>query len=142
MAGRFLRFSLEPSTWSASRSFERGPQLELIGAFRLAGLGNAWADNAPNEVPESYTMWTINADAHPFMNGMHKPDPKVGPAAQDQRSVKPIEAGDVDAWLAGTMEQAHALRGLTRVGVFAAGPAARGRHADFRARHPGRPAVG
>jgi len=74
-------------------------------------------------VDESYTVLTINADAHPLMNRMHKPDPKVGPTEQDKRSVIPIEAGDVDAWLAGTMEQAQALLRLAPVEVFAAAPA-------------------
>jgi len=68
-------------------------------------------------------MLTINADVHPLMNRMHKPDPKVGPAEQDKRIVIPIEAGDVDAWLAGTMDQAQALLRLSPMEVFAAGPA-------------------
>ena len=39
------------------------------------------------EVHESYTMLTLNADAHPLMSRMHKPDPKLGrrPAGQAQR---------------------------------------------------------
>ncbi len=77
MAGRFLLFSLEPSTWSAGKSFERGPQSGLIGAFRLAGLWNTWTDRATGEVHGSYTMSTIDADAHPLITRMHKPDPKV-----------------------------------------------------------------
>lgn len=125
MAGRFLLFSLEPSTWSASESCGRGRQSRLIGAFRLAGVWNTWIDKAIGEVHESYTMLTINADLHPLMNRMHKPDPKLGPTEQDKRSVIPIEAGDVDAWLAGTMEQAQALMQLAPVEVFAAGPAER-----------------
>jgi hypothetical protein len=27
-------------------------------------------------------MLTLNADAHPLMRGMHKPDPKLGPDQQ------------------------------------------------------------
>ena len=90
----------------------------------LAGLWNTWTDRATGEVHESYTMLTLNADAHPLMSRMHKPDPKLGPAEQDKRSVIPIEAGDVDAWLAGTMEQAQALLRLAPVEVFAGGPVA------------------
>jgi hypothetical protein len=41
-------------------------------------------------------MLTINADVHPLMRRMHKPDPKVGPEQQDKRSVIPIELCDVD----------------------------------------------
>jgi hypothetical protein len=76
------------------------------------------------EVHESYTMLTINADEHPLMSRMHKPDPKLGPYKQDKRSVIPIEAGDFDQWLEGTVDQARGLRmKLAPVEVFDAGPA-------------------
>jgi putative SOS response-associated peptidase YedK len=65
----------------------------------LAGLWNTWVDKETGEVVESYTMLTINADAHPLMQRMHKPDPKLPSHLQDKRSVVPIERADVDAWL-------------------------------------------
>jgi len=42
----------------------------------LAGLWNTWIDRARAEAHESYTMLTINADQHPLMRHMDKPDPK------------------------------------------------------------------
>jgi putative SOS response-associated peptidase YedK len=89
----------------------------------LAGLWNTWIDKATGEVVESYTMLTLNADAHPLMSRMHKPDPKLGPDEQDKRSVVPIEMPDVDQWLFGTVEQASNLVRLAPVEVFDAGPA-------------------
>lgn len=89
----------------------------------LAGLWNTWTDPATGEVVESYTMLTLNADAHPLMSRMHKPDPKLAPDAQDKRSVVAIEPGDVDAWLHGTPQQAAALVRLTPVDAFDAAPA-------------------
>lgn len=89
----------------------------------LAGLWNVWRDPATGEEVESYTMLTINADAHPLMSRMHKPDPKLGPDKQDKRSVIPIELADVDQWLAGTVQEASELLRLAPVGVFEAGPA-------------------
>lgn len=89
----------------------------------LAGLWNTWVDKATGEVHESYTMLTINADAHPLMSRMHKPDPKLGPDEQDKRSVIPIESSDVDAWLAGTHQEAAALLRVPAVELFNAGPA-------------------
>lgn len=86
----------------------------------LAGLWNVWVDPATGEEIESYTMLTINADAHPLMGRMHKPDPKLGPDQQDKRSVIPIEAGDVDQWLAGTMAQAQELLRLAPAEIFEA----------------------
>ena len=75
----------------------------------LAGLWAVWVDRATNEVHESYSMLTVNADDHPIMGRMHKPDPKLPADKQDKRSVIAIEAGDVDQWLAGTMEEATKL---------------------------------
>jgi putative SOS response-associated peptidase YedK len=90
----------------------------------LAGLWATWTDKATGEVHESYTMLTLNADEHPLMNRMHKPDPKLPPDQQDKRSVIPIEFGDVDLWLAGTMDEAKQLLRLPAVELFEAGPAA------------------
>ncbi|MDF3823022.1 SOS response-associated peptidase family protein [Leptospira sp. 96542] len=70
---------------------------------------NVWVDKATGEEVESYTMLTVNADAHPIMSRMHKPDPKLPPDQQDKRSVIAIELEDVDLWLQGTIDQARAL---------------------------------
>jgi len=90
----------------------------------LAGLWNAWIDPASGEVHESYTMLTLNADQHPLMRRMHKPDPALPPDAQDKRSVIPIEPCDVDLWLAGTLSQASDLLRLAPAEVFDATPLA------------------
>lgn len=84
----------------------------------LAGLWNTWIDKATGEVHESYTMLTINADRHPLMSRMHKPDPKLPLNQQDKRSVIPIEVGDVDQWLAGTVAEAQELLRLAEAEVF------------------------
>ena len=90
----------------------------------LAGLWNTWTDPATGEVVESYTMLTLNADAHPLMRRMHKPDPTLGPDQQDKRSVIPIELDDVDAWLFGNQEEASRLLKLAPAEIFNAGPEA------------------
>lgn len=84
----------------------------------LAGLWNTWVDHATGEMHESYTMLTINADAHQLMRRMHKPDPDLPADQQDKRSVVPIELVDVDQWLAGTVKDALALIKLAPVDVF------------------------
>jgi len=88
----------------------------------LAGLWNTWTDKETGEVHESYTMLTLNADEHPLMSRMHKPDPKVPPDQQDKRSVIPIGKGDIDLWLAGTVDEAKQLLKLAAVEDFEAGP--------------------
>jgi putative SOS response-associated peptidase YedK len=75
----------------------------------LAGLWNTWTDKATGEMIESYTMLTINADTHPLMSRMHKPDPKLSAEQQDKRSVVAIEFGDIARWLHGTAADAAAL---------------------------------
>lgn len=65
----------------------------------LAGLWNTWVDPASGEALESYTMLTVNADHHPLMRRMHRPDPRLPPDRQDKRSVVAIEPEDVDRWL-------------------------------------------
>ena len=88
----------------------------------LAGLWNTWTDKASGEIVESYTMLTLNADAHPLMSRMHKPDPKLAPERQDKRSVIPIEPGNVDAWLFGSVSDAARLARLAPVEAFDAAP--------------------
>lgn len=88
----------------------------------LAGLWNTWTDKATGEVHESYTMLTINADAHPLMRRMHKPDPKADPKHPDKRSVIPLDPADFDPWLEGTPAQAQSLLRLAPVEVFQGGP--------------------
>ena len=88
----------------------------------LAGLWNAWTDRATGEGHESYTMLTVNADAHPLMRRMHKPDPKSGPDEQDKRSVVSIERADVEQWLYGTTAEAAALVQPPPTETIEAGP--------------------
>jgi putative SOS response-associated peptidase YedK len=89
-----------------------------------AGLWNTWVDKATGELVESYTMLTLNANAHPLMRRMHKSDPKRGPDQQDKRCVLPIELRGVDTWLFGSMHQAKELIKLAPVEMFAAEPLA------------------
>ncbi len=75
----------------------------------LAGLWNSWVDRETGEVHESYTMLTVNADAHPLMMRMHKPDPKYGADEQDKRSVVAIELSEVDLWLRGDRDDVRRI---------------------------------
>lgn len=70
----------------------------------LAGLWSSWIDRATGEVLESYTMLTCNADGHPLMGRMHKPDPHLPSDRQDKRSVVAIEIDDLDRWFHGSCQ--------------------------------------
>ena len=90
----------------------------------LAGLWNDWTDKSTGEVISSYTMLTINADHHPIMSRMHRPDPKRPADQQDKRSVVAIELSDVDTWLQGSVDDAKELVSAPSVDVMAAAPLA------------------
>ena len=90
--------------------------------WALAGLWNTGTDKTTGEAAESYPMLTLNADLHPLMNRMHKPDRKLRPDGQDKRSAVPIELDDVDTWVGGSLEAAAALVRLPPAEVFDAGP--------------------
>ena len=88
----------------------------------LAGLWNTWIDRATGEVHESYTMLTVNADSHPLMSRMHKPDPKLPADQQDKRSVIAIELDDVDLWLTGTQSDVKHLLRAPEASLFDVNP--------------------
>jgi putative SOS response-associated peptidase YedK len=89
----------------------------------LAGLWNTWIDRKSGEVVDSYTILTINADSHPIMSRMHKPDPKSPAEQQDKRSVVAIEQGNVEQWLMGNLEEVKALLVAPVADLIDAGPA-------------------
>jgi putative SOS response-associated peptidase YedK len=88
----------------------------------LAGLWNDWTDKETGEVVSSYTVLTINADHHPLMSRMHRPDPTLPPDQQDKRGVVAIEPGDVDTWLRGSLDEATELVRVPATGLLEAGP--------------------
>ena len=94
--------------------------------WALAGLWNTWVDRASGEVVESYTMLTLNADGHPWMGRMHKPDPALPPDAQDKRSVVVLSPQDVDPWLFGPPALAASLVRLAPAEDFDARPLSKG----------------
>lgn len=80
----------------------------------VAGLWNEWTDPATGEVAPSYTMLTINANAHPLLSLMHRPDldadkNPLPPALQDKRTIVTLERDQLEQWLHGTREEAAAL---------------------------------
>ena len=101
--------SFDEPNWESGRNvwwrFYRADGLP----WGLAGLWNTWVDRTTGEIVESYTMLTVNADAHPLMSRMHKPDPQLPADQQDKRSVVAIESGDVDQWMLGSMEEIKPL---------------------------------
>lgn len=94
----------------------------------LAGIWNTWVHPETGEVWDSYSMLTVNANAHPLMRRMHKPvvDPKtkvpLPPEKQDKRSVVVLEPSEFELWLSGAVEEAKSLCKLAPVEIFNAVP--------------------
>ncbi len=69
----------------------------------LAGLWSAWT-SPQGEVVHSFTMLTINADAHPLMKHFHKP-------SEEKRMVVVLPPGQYQDWLqAGPQDSMDFLR--------------------------------
>lgn len=87
----------------------------------VAGLWAPWK-NAQGVWELSFTMLTINADAHPMFKHMHRPDPKRAPDQQDKRMVVVLPEDRYAAWLdapvQGAMEfmREYPAEGLVMVG--------------------------
>ena len=94
----------------------------------IAGLWNEWTDPATGEVIPSYTMLTINCNAHPVLRHMHRPDcdPTGAPLPaeqQDKRTIVALERDTLDQWLHGTAAEAAALIRLPSADLYAHAPA-------------------
>lgn len=111
----------EPN-WESGKHVRRAFERADGDAWGLAGMWNIWIDKATGEIHESYAMLTLNADQHPLMSRMHKPDPKRPAHLQDRRSVIPIDLADVDSWLFETSEEAASLLRLPGVELMVADP--------------------
>ena len=70
--------------------------------FLVAGLWDRWVAPSNGEVVHSFSMLTINADAHPLMRQFHRP-------GEEKRSLVVIDAARADEWLSASPDQARAL---------------------------------
>ena len=103
------------NTWWTFRRADGEP-------WHLAGIWNSWTDPVSGEVFESYSMVTMNCDAHSLLNRFHKPDPAVAMDQQDKRTVVPLEIADHRGWLTGSVEDASALVRLRPIELYDAKP--------------------
>jgi len=93
----------------------------------LAGLWSNWLDYETQIMWESFTMLTLNANLHPIMSRMHRPeiDPttKKPLEVQDKRSVVAIEEHNFDRWLTCAPEETREMMELIPADLMIAGPA-------------------
>ncbi len=84
------------SDWRSGKAIPTRIEREDGRPMGIAGLWSAWK-SPQGEWVHSYTMLTINADAHPLMNQFHKP-------TDEKRMVVVLPEAAYDEWLVATME--------------------------------------
>ena len=92
--------------WEASAPSGKSMRWRLAQAngeaFAAAALWERWTDGGSGEIVTSFSLLTVNADAHPLLRRMHRP-------GDEKRSLVIIAPADYPAWLHATPEQAQAL---------------------------------
>lgn len=83
----------------------------------IAGLWQRWRDPQTGAVMASFTMLTINADAHPLLSRMHKPD-------DEKRTPVVLAPEHFDAWLNARPDSARQYLQLQEMPALSAAPAA------------------
>lgn len=67
--------------------------------FGIASLWDTWTDPISGELVTSFTMLTVNADAHPVMNQFHKP-------GDEKRTPVILNNSQFHAWLSANESEA------------------------------------
>lgn len=108
MAWRERRFGLILTRRFYEPCYETGSAIRT-SIYRQDGeptaIASIWeriVDKETGEVLMSFSMLTVNAEAHPLMNRFHKPD-------DEKRSVVVIESNDFTKWLTASHENASKL---------------------------------
>ena len=97
-AWRRGQFCLVPMQWFYEPNYESGRAVRWrIGrsdesAFCVAGIWDRWIDRTTGEVIVSFSLLTVNADGHPVMGRMHRPE-------DEKRSIVPLAPAHFDLWL-------------------------------------------
>jgi putative SOS response-associated peptidase YedK len=74
----------------------------------IASIWDTWTEPETGELIVSFSMLTINADSHPVMNRLHKPE-------DEKRTVVPLKPELFQDWLNATPETARELLSLTSI---------------------------
>jgi putative SOS response-associated peptidase YedK len=83
--------------------------------FGVAAIYEYWKDANGQWIP-SFSLLTVNADAHPIMGQFH-------PDNDEKRSVVVIERESYDAWLNATMDEAMTFLAPIPATQFMSAPA-------------------
>jgi putative SOS response-associated peptidase YedK len=98
----------KPVRWRISRA-DNDP-------FACAALWERWHDKTTGDVVTSFSLLTVNADAHPLCGRLHRP-------GDEKRMPVIIAANDYDAWLNASPDEAHAFMRMFPADALAGAPA-------------------
>lgn len=102
---RERRYALAPMDhfyepcWESGRAVRWRIQRADGQPFAVAALWESWTDRGTGEILTSFSLLTVNADAHPVMRRMHRP-------GDEKRMLVVVPAASWCDWLDATPEQA------------------------------------
>lgn len=86
--------------WETGRAVRWRIRLADAPVFGAAGLHERWTDPQTGEVCHSFTLLTVNADSHPLMGRMHRPQ-------EEKRMLLLLPPPAWSHWLQADSEQAR-----------------------------------
>ena len=119
---REQRFALAPMAaffepcWESGRAVRWRIQRADGEPFAVAALWEAWTERSTGEILTSFSLLTVNADAHPLMRRMHKP-------GDEKRMLVLVPPQRWFEWLQATPEQASDFMRCAADGELVAEPA-------------------
>lgn len=76
--------------------------------FGIASIWDTWTDPSSGELVTSFSMLTVNADAHPVMNQFHRP-------GDEKRTPVVLATHQFDDWLSANEQHAAGMMGWTHM---------------------------
>lgn len=86
--------------------------------FAVAGLHETWLDRGSGELVHSFSLLTVNADAHPVLRRMHRP-------GDEKRRLVVVQPADFGRWLNASTDEAQRLLQTPEYDGLIGGPAPR-----------------
>ena len=85
--------------WETGKAVRWSIHRQDCESFTVAAIWDSWTDNGTGEIVESFSLLTINANAHPIMGRFHKP-------ADERRSLVVVPRQAWHDWLTATPDTA------------------------------------
>ena len=104
--------------YASAQAIRHRIHIESGEPFGIAGLWESWTPGPDHAAIHSFTMLTLNADAHPVMNKMHAP-------GEEKRTPLVLSVDQFEEWLGASHTQAKALLTGARMPSLISAPAPR-----------------